>query len=493
MKNTILLLAFFFTFTSIAFGRSFNFQLINKTTIDLQIFYQIVQTTEKDNPEFVFNLTPNSKKTVPLKIKKGEKIKITGFGSGIETLPIVKSFENLDGDLIVLELLLPKVEKINIVELNDALSKIKNDNFLKILLDSSRYSKDELPILGTFVFYNLKNNTAIHLSPTFWKNSSDIRSVNNQYFETIDYVNSSNSAGLNLSGVPFLKKLGSSFANTNLLEINWKVTNAHIEQWQPTTKNAFDIMQDPISKPFIEACVYEMSSKNLSGGEYSLFFISSALVVDNIVVSAKKYNKVVIDVDANFQVPGPDMEVVKPIGVEANYGYSREKLYSNVDSSANLYLKFLAQDYTLLLNSYINQTAKDAQKNSAIKNLEKIKSAIIEQYKILQEIDSGLIRTDQIEVILPILEITSLIDLTLEQFDSLGVNTTPQSDKEYNKKANQFNAILKSSKDLILQYKSTVESIEKLNQPTDYYKVVNSITSIEVDKKIIEAFIKSNN
>src|SRR4030042_6987432 len=181
---------------TMVFGKTINFRITNKTGVELQVFYQIIQTTEKDNPEFIFNLTANSQRPIPLKVKKGQKIKIIGYGGGIETLPIVKSFENLIGDPVDLELVLPKVEKINIIEFSDALSKLKNDNYLRILLDSSIYSKDKLPLLGTFVFYNLKNNTILPLTPTYWKNSAEIRSINKQYFQTIDYVNSSNSAGL---------------------------------------------------------------------------------------------------------------------------------------------------------------------------------------------------------------------------------------------------------------------------------------------------------
>lgn len=483
-----LILALFAIF---AYPKTFNFRLLNKTGVELQIFYQIIQTREKDNPEFVFNVLPNSQRPVSLKVKKGQKIKIIGYGGGVETLPIVKSFENLIGDPIDLELVLPKVEKINVIDLNDALSKIKNDNYLKILLDSSKYSSDELPVLGTFVFYNLKNNTTLKLAPTYWKNTNEIRSINKQYFETIDYVNSSNSAGLNVSGVPFLQKLGASFSNTNLLEIVWRITNAHIEQWQPTNKNVFDIIQDPSSKPFIDACVLEMNSKQLGGGEYSMFFISSALVVDNIVVSAKKYNKVIIDVNAEVQLGGPNTEIVKP-SVEANYGYSREKLYSNIDSSAILYLKFLAQDYTPVLNAYINQAAKDAQKSTALSNIANLKPSIISQYKLLQTIDQTLIITEQLETILPIIDVTIDLVMKPEQYDSTGVNITTQDVKDYNKKVSQFNSILKSSKELIAQYKSTLESIEKLNQPTDYYKILNSINAIELDRKVIDALVKLN-
>lgn len=486
--TTTLILVLFATF---AYSKTFNFRLTNNTAVELQIFYQIIQTTEKDNPEFVFNVLPNSQRLVSLKVRKGQKIKIIGYGSGVETLPIVKSYENLIGVPVDLELVLPKVEKINIVDLNDALSKIKNDNYLKILLDSSKYSSDELPNLGTFVFYNLKNNTTLNLPPTFWKNTNEIRSINKQYFETIDYVNSSNSAGLNLSGVPFLQKLGASFSNTNLLEIVWRVTNAHTEQWQPTNKNVFDIIQDPSSKSFIDACVMEMNSKKLGGGEYSLFFISSALVADNIVVSAKKYNKINIDANAEVQLGGPTIEIVKP-SVEANYGYSREKLYSNIDSTAVVYLKFLAQDYTPVLNAYINQAVKDAQKNTALNNISNLKPSIISQYKILQSIDQTLISTDYLEAILPIVDVTIDLSIKPEQFDSTGTNITTQEVKDFNKKVIQFNSILKNSKELIAQYKSTIESIEKLNQPTDYYKILNSINAVELDKKVIDALVKSN-
>lgn len=485
--KTILSILLLTLSVTLAFGKPIKFQIANKTGVEIQVFYQIIQTTEKDNPEYIFNIAANSNRLITLKVKKGEKIKIIGYGGGIETLPIVRSFQNLVGDPVELELVIPKVEKIDIVDLNDALAKIKNDNFLKILLDSNRYSSDELPILGTFVFYNRKNNTTLKLPPTFWRNANEIRSINKQYFETIDYVSISNAANLNLSGVPFLQRLGASFANTNLLEIIWRINNAHIQQWQPTTKNVFDIIQEPSSKPFVDACVLEMNTNRLGGGEYNLFFISSALVVDNIVVSAKKYNKIIIGADVEIQAPTPNTEIVKPLGVNVNYAYSREKLYSNIDSSATVFLKFLAQDCTPVLNAYIDQAAKNAQKTTALNNLVNLKSSITNQYSILQSIDNSLILTDQIEAILPIIDIT--IDLTVkpEQYDSLGNNITVQSDKEYNRKVNQFNSILKNIKASIAQYKVTIESIEKLNQPTDYYKILNSITAVELDKKVVKA------
>ena len=60
---------------TMVFGKTINFRITNKTGVELQVFYQIIQTTEKDNPEFIFNLTANSQRPIPLKVKKGQKIK----------------------------------------------------------------------------------------------------------------------------------------------------------------------------------------------------------------------------------------------------------------------------------------------------------------------------------------------------------------------------------------------------------------------------------
>jgi hypothetical protein len=475
--------------TTNLFASKIDFNLKNTTEVELQVFYQIIDGIELDNPEFVFTIPAKGQRTVVLKVKRGQKIKIIGYGSGIESLPIVKSYDNLTSEVNHIELVLPKVEKLNVIELNEALSKLKNDTYLNILMDSAIYAQDRLPVLGTIIFFNLKDNATINLNPSYWKNENKIRSIQEQHFETVDYVNSSNAAGLNVSGVPFLQKLSASMSNTNMLEIVWKVNNAHIEQWQPNDKNVFDIIQDPSNRPFFDACIQEMNYKKLGGGDYKLYFISSALVANSIVVSAKKYNKVVIDVNVDFQTT-PNTEVVKPVGIQANYGYTREKLYSNIDSSRNVYLKFMALDYTPALNTYINNTAKEAQKAVANANITKLVPEIVNQYTVLQNIDNTLISSNKVEVILPIVSITSELTVLPEQYDSLGNNITAQEAINANKKARQFNSILANLKASIEQYKASFESIEKLGQPTDYYKVMNSFEPHELDKKVVESFVK---
>jgi hypothetical protein len=491
MKKIITFL-FLSTMTICSYAKKFPFKLTNTTAFQIQVSAQIIKGVEKDNPDFLFVLNPNESKEFDFKVKSGEKVIFIVIGGGIETLPLVKTYDILTTkDKNDYQLVVPVLDKLNVIEINDAISKLKNDNILNILTDSLKYSKDELPPLGTFLFINMKSNTVLPLTAAYWKNESLVRKINNQYFNTTNYINSSNAASLSVSGVPFLKSLSTSFSSSNIMEVIWDIQNAHIEQWQPNDKNVFQILQDPINDLFIKACVSDMKDKKLAGGDYQLIFISSAFVVDKIKLSARKYNAVAFNADIDFQLPSAGVEVVQPIGVDASYKYTRAKTYSNVDSTLNVYLKFLAQDYTAALNAYLSQQDRQLQQTTAISNVEKLKTSIAQQYSALQNIDSTLIKTNSIDVIIPIASTTNELPLKQEAFDSTNKNITPQFDLDFNKKVKQYNSVLKSLKENVTNYKNTLESIDKLSQQaqTDYQKVSNLTTTIEIDRKSLESLL----
>lgn len=476
-----------------SYAKKFSFKLTNNTAVPIQVSAQIIKGVEKDNPDFLFVLNPNESKEFDFKVKSGEKVKFIGLGGGIETLPLVKAYDVLSSnEKNEYQLVVPVLDKLNVIEVNDAISKLKNDNILRILTDTLKYSTDELPPLGTFLFINLKSKTVLPLTAAnWWKNDNLLRKINSQYYNTTNFINSSNAASLSVSGVPFLKSLSTSFSSSNLMEVIWDIQNAHIEQWQPNDKNVFQILQDPTNDFFIKSCVSDMKDKQLGGGDYQLIFISSAYVVDKIKLSARKYNAVSFNADIDFQIPPTGVEVVQPIGVDASYKYTRAKTYSNVDSTLNVYLKFLAQDYTPALNAYLTQQDRILQKNSALAKAESLKTSITQQYSALQNIDSTLIKTNSIDVIIPIASTTNELTLKQETFDSTNKNITPQLDLDFNRKANQYNSVLKSLKENVINYKNTLESIDKLSQQaqTDYQKVSNLSTTIEIGRKELEALL----
>lgn len=483
---------FLLLLTQSAFAKKFLFKLTNNTAFPIQVSAQLIKGVEKDNPDFLFVLNPNESKDFDYKVKSGEKVKFIGVGGGIETLPLVKSYDILSTKARnEYSLVVPVLDKLNVIDLNDAIAKLKNDNILRILMDSAKYAKDELPPLGTFLFINTKTSSVLPLTAAYWKNENLLRKVDNQYFNTTSFINSSNAGSLSISGVPFLRSLSTSFSSSNIMEVVWDIQNAHIEQWQPSDKNVFQILQDPVNDFFIKACVNEMKDKKLAGGDYQLLFISSAYVVDKIKIAGRKYNAVSFNADVDFQLPPAGVEVVQPIGVDASYKYTRAKTYSNVDSTLNAYLKFLAQDYTPALNSYLTQQDRLTQKNAALAKIQELKTSISQQYSALQSLDNSLIKSDAVDVIIPIVNSTPELKLKEETIDSTGNNITPQTDLDYNKKARQYNSLLSSLKENVAGYKLTVESIDKLSQQaqTDYQKESNLTTTIELDKKVIEAYI----
>lgn len=334
-------------------------------------------------------------------------------------------------------------------------------------------------------------SSVLQLTASSWKNESLIRKIDNQYFNTTSYINSSNAGSLSVSRVPFLKSLSASFSNSNIMEVIWDIQNAHIEQWQPNDKNVFQILQDPANDPFIKSCVLEMKEKNLAGGDYQLLFISAAYVVDKIKVSGRKYDAVSFNADIDFQIPPSGVEVVQPIGLSADYKYTRAKTYSNVDSTVNVYLKFLAQDYTPALNSYLSEKDRQSQKNAAIAKAESLKTSIIQQYAALPTIDETLIKTNLIDVIVPLSGSTTELPLKEEKTDSTGRNLTSPIDLDFNKRARSYNAVLKNLTDNVNNYTITLQSIDKLSQQaeTDYQKTLNLSTTISLNRKVIESYV----
>jgi len=475
------------------YAKKFEVQFVNKSQQNIQLFYQIIKDIEKEEPKFIFNLEISPAKNYEIKLKRSEKIKFIGYGAGVETLPVIRDFSDFNKDIVnEIELVLPKAEILNILELKDVMTKLDNDNILTVLLDSSQYTIDKMPPLGTFIFYNAKLDKSLPLKPTFWKNKDDIRVFGNKYYGLKDHVSSANSAGLKVSGIPYLKNLSASFQNSNLLEIIWDVDNAHFEQWQPSDMNIFQIIADDRNSGFINSCVTEMNIDSLAGGDYKLYFISSIYSVDRIKISAKKYNKIDINADLNFNVPiTSDVEVVKPVGAEISYGYLKEKLYHSVDSSLNVSLKTLALDYTSALNTHISEISKQAQKENAEKNAAMLKTEIYKQYKALITLDSTLIKSEDVEVIIPIVEITPIKDSLSLQYDSLNVAINPIRIKNENIKIAQFNSLISTTKEKITKYKETLISIENLSQPTNYYHIVQSITPTLLDKKVLDAYLRS--
>ncbi|OHX64881.1 hypothetical protein [Flammeovirga pacifica] len=494
MKHLILTVLTVFTVLSVS-AKKFEVKFANKSAQQIQLFYQIIKDVEKEEPKFIFKLDLSQSKSYTIKLKRGQKVKFIGYGSGVETLPVIREFNDLNNQMTnEIELVLPKVEKLNIVELNEVLAKLGNDNVLNVLLDSNQYVNDKMPPLGAFIFYNSKKDKTLTLKPTFWKNENDLRIFDNKYFDIIDHVSSANSASLGLSGIPFLNKLGASFQNSNLLEIIWEIENAHFKQWQPTDNNVFQIIADSRNSGFINSCVTEMNTDSLAGGDYKLFFVSSIYGVDRIKVSAKKYNKININAEVNFSEPvTPNVEVIKPIQAEATYGYMKEKLYHNVDSSLNLSLRVLVLDYTSALNTHISTIAKQAQKVNAENSANRLKGEIVNLYTALKSLDSTLINTQDVEVIIPIVDITPDKILMPLEFDSLGNEITPLEVSQLNTRINQFNSLLSQVKEKNSKFKDTLISIENLSQPTDYYRIVQSTNPAVLDKRVLNAYLKSQN
>lgn len=494
MKNFILFLVLGLTFLNVS-ARKFEVKFENKSNQPIQLFYQIIEDYQKEEPKFIFNLEVSSTDIFTIKLKRDEKIKFIGYGSGVETLPIIRDFYDFNKkEINHIQLVLPKLEKLNVVELNEVISKVSNDNVLNIILDTTQYSIDKMPPLGTFIFFNAKRNSSLPLKPTFWKNEEEIRVFNKKYYNIIDHVNTGNAAGLSLSGIPFLQRLGSSFTNSNLLELKWDINNAHFKQWQPTDKNVYDIISDPRNKNFISACMTEMNSENLAGGDYKLYFISSSYEVDLIKISAKKYNKVAINADMDFNVPiGQNIEIVKPVEASGSYGYLKEKLYHNVDSTTNASLKILALDYTSALNSHISSIQRRNQIERAQDDAEKLRSQILNQYSVLANMDPTLQNSEAIEVIIPIIDIINKKELEpvkIENEKELEVEVDEDTiENMSDSQIAQFNSILNQLKTQIVNYKEKIKSIDNLNQPTDYNNIIQATTSEPLDKKVIESYL----
>lgn len=491
MKNQLTILLFLCLSTTV-FAKKFDIQFVNNSNQPIQLFYQIIEDIEKDEPRFIFDISTIDK-NFSIRLKRGQKIKFIGYGSGVETLPVIRDYFDFNKrELNKIQLVLPRVEKLNIIELNEMISKVSNENVLNVLLDTTQYAIDKMPPLGTFIFFNSKRNKSLPLKPTFWKNASDIRTFDNKYYKIIDHVSSSNSASLDLSGIPFLRKLGSSFENSNVLEVIWDIENAHFEQWQPSDKSVYQILADDRNKEFINSCLSEMKLDNLAGGDYKLFFISSSYEADLIKVSAKKYKKIKIDADLDFsQNVDPNLEVVKPLEINADYGFLKEKLYQNIDSTRNASLKILALDYTSALNSHISKIEQQAQKENAENNSKSLKREISNQYLALKNLDSTLINLKEIEAIIPIIEITPNKELLALNFDENGIEITSSDVKNKNTRIMQYNSLLMSSKKKIHIYKETLKSIATLNQPTNYYQIIQSTNPQKLDKKVIESYIET--
>ncbi|HVI45209.1 MAG TPA: hypothetical protein VM802_10075 [Chitinophaga sp.] len=471
-------------------AEKFSFKLTNTTPQQLQVYTQLFKNVEKAPPEFLFTINPNEVKRFYYKIRKGEQLKIIANSNGLETLPLVKSHDRLssksENDL---QLVLPVLDKINIVDLSEEIMKLKNDNVWKFLMDSTQYSQDNLPPLGTFLFVNLKNNHVMHLLPLTWRNQDNIRRTNVQCYNTTNIVNCNNAAQLRASGIPFLQSLSTSFEKSNILELIYDIQNAHIEQWQASSENVIDILIDPRNSDFICSCIDVIKENSLGGGDYQLLFISSAYVVDRIKISARKYNMVQFNADVDFQLPSSSVEVVQPIGINADYRYLREKTYSSVDSSVNEVLKLLSQDYTPSLNMYLNQQEKRQQREAADLKINNLKLVLNNQYSALCSLDSTLIWSNSMDIIIPIVITTTEAKLKSEIIDSTGKNITPQSDLDFNRKMNQYNAILHSIKENIVVYQATLESINKLGQNNPRQQPTNNLTiPIVVDEKVIKTY-----
>ncbi len=89
MKNFTLLLIGLILSNNV-FGKKINVTFVNKSQQNIQLFYQLIDGIEKAEPKFVFNLDISTPRSYTLKLKKNQKVKFIGYGSGVETLPVIR-------------------------------------------------------------------------------------------------------------------------------------------------------------------------------------------------------------------------------------------------------------------------------------------------------------------------------------------------------------------------------------------------------------------
>lgn len=468
-------------------AKRFQFRLKNSTDFKIEVYVQIIKENDfqTNSPNYLLILQPYESKEFQYPVKKNERIKFIGKSSETETLPLLTSFEVLSTKKInEYELLFPILQQFDVIGIDDMIIKNNNDMVLKNLTNQEQYSKDEMPPLGTFLFISKKDGKLSPQHPLYWKNEKLIRVLNRRTFITTDYIDISHNSKVNVIGIPFLKKLSTSFNKSSVMEVVFNIKNAHFEQWTADDISVYDILKDTKNKLYLNACIDFIDNNSLSYNDYELLFVSSIYVVDTIVISGRKYNKIELTSGVDFS--STIEEIVKPIGIGIDYAYKRDKTYLKIDSTINASLKVFTLDYTFYLQSLISDRELNRRRIEGEKKLDHLRESIISSYHLLQKKDSSLISSNSVETIIQIMAVTPKLEMITTLADSTIVDQYYSERKfiqDYNRNLDFINQQIQAMMNIrheLLLYERQIVSRPVVEQK-------------ELDNSIIEQYILQQN
>ncbi|GAA4343214.1 hypothetical protein [Flaviaesturariibacter amylovorans] len=464
-------------------AKKFDFKLVNFSDKTLAVYIQVGKPDEPGELKFLLNLNPNEIKDLEYKLSKNERVRVYGDYQGQRTLAFERLFDSLSSSASnVVRLILPVPGRIQALGAADVQNRLRNDALLKPFTDSVRFAKGELPPLGSFLFYSPKTGALIALTPTFWKNESTVfrSEKTSRSTQLIVTPKSTEAVG------PFLGTLLATASPAGPLELRWDVLNAHTEQWQAGDKSSIQVIQDPSHEYFLRSCMTEINDKKLATGEYQLLFVTGLNFAEKVVVGARSY--VSRPVAEEFAFTAAEQEVALPADTTTGSLFVRPRAFQGIDSVSGLSYKVLAVDHTPVLTAFLADQDKTALKAAELK-MESLRTAIEDQYSVLQNLDSSLIKTYSLAAIIPIVE--SLGDIPLR---TGATATTPAkggiSDADFNRKAGQFNSVLAEAKQNVVRFKEVRQLVEKLSQPAgnEPARVQLSGNTIEVEAPVLQAY-----
>lgn len=471
MKKRTLLSVFLFFLSTILFAQKFDFTFKHQEDESVLLYYQTYFGSPTESGSVLFSINPEEKKTQRIKLKKGYSVEFVGHIGNRLSFPVQRDVSSLSrkGENTISLIFPVEIPDREILSYKDLLNQMITDKALSALLNQDTYTIDQNLNLGTYILHNTKNNKVTTLQPTFWKNEDLNKQLNGRDYQQINRLKSGGEASLDVN-VPIVAKFGAYYSKSNLMDIRWEVNNLHIEQWQASDMNYYDILNDSRNESF-----YNVVKQNLRNApnDYKLYFVSQIELLDKVIISTINYQEATTDTRGDFSVPAPNMQ----IGVVGGVAYQKEKDFVTRDSLTQVYLKFYVQDLTLFVKTQMELDEEERNRQQVLQKKASLESSILEKFEILSAQNIALSAYNSINLIVSVEDAITERKFVVTPKDSLGneIESEIPRVEEENISIRLYNSIVTSLKEDIQNYRLTLQEIEVIESNLNNLQKIEQI------------------
>lgn len=357
--------------TQASFAKDYQFKFNSESKQKTLINYETYKFKPGENEIRSFNLPDGQVEFVKtLNINdEDEWVRFSGNSNGFEINPIIikiKSLRKLKRGFNEVDIILIEKLEGSKVDLATLINTIANDRFYKLLTinENKRLDIDEYVSLGTFLIIDEKLKAPLELIQL--DNTKDEKLVHEFEKADVFFAEKSEFAGAGITGsVPqFAARIKFSKSDSGFVEFKFNIEKLQVFAWNSQSPYNFLVSEkgNSIVKQVNELLITEKISRN-----YSLYFVSSYVILTNLIVERKTYDKKGRDLHGRVALSSGE----NGAAIEANKTYTYSTGYNKADKINKSVIKFFGKDYTPLINANIEIKNLDSEiKNIAVRELD---------------------------------------------------------------------------------------------------------------------------